>query len=156
MRLTAIILAGIGTLALGAGIFGYWIGVGLACFDVCPPASTFTPTWLRMIGIFLGPGLLISLAASVFAILALRAEGRSTALIVAIAAPLVALIAAALLMYFGAGSFTPLANPGPAEVAEAQRQLSHDWLNGTNYAVIPLVLWPLATFLATLIRPGKA
>lgn len=156
MRLTAIILAGIGTLALGAGIFGYWIGAALTCFDVCPPASTFTPTWLRMLGLFLGPGLLLSLVASVLAIVSLRAEGRSTALIIAIAAPIVALGAWALLMYFSAGSFTPLANPGPAEVAVADRQLSHDWLNGVNYAVIPLVVWPLATFLAALIRPGKS
>ena len=156
MRLTALILGGVATLALGAGIFGYWLGVAFTCFDVCPPASTFTPTWLRMMAIFLGPGLLLSLGASVFSILTLRAEGRTTALIVASAAPIVALVAATLIMYFGAGSFVPLANPGPVDVAEADRQLSQAWLGATNYAVIPLVVWPLAAFLATLIRPPSA
>jgi hypothetical protein len=106
--------------------------------------------------IFLGPGLLLSLAASVVSILAMRADGRTTALIVTSAAPLIALVAVALLMYFVAGSFTPLANPGPPEVAAVDRQLSQTWLSGVSYAVIPLVFWPLATFLATLIRPASS
>jgi hypothetical protein len=156
MRLTAIILAAIATLAIMAGIFGYWLGTAFACFDVCPPASTFTPTWLRMIAIFLGPGFILSLAATVFTILAARADGRTTTLIVAIVAPIIAVVALALIMYFFAGSFTPLANSGPPEVAEAARQLSQAWLNGTAYAVIPLVFWPLATFLAVLIRPATS
>lgn len=155
MRLTAIILAALATLALAGGIFGYWIGVGLTCFDVCPPAATFTGTWLRMLAIFLGPGLLLSLAATVFAVLSLVASGRTTATFIAVAAPVVAVVAADLILLIVAGSLTPLASAGPSDVAEAQRQLSQPWLGATSYAVIPLLIWPLATFLAVLIRPSR-
>lgn len=153
MRLTAIVLASVATLTLAGGIFGYWLGAAFICFDVCPPAATFTPTWLRMLAIFLGPGLLLSIAASITGVLSLRAEGRGVALIIAVVAPIIAIVALALVMQFVAGSFTPLVNAGPPEVAPADRQLSQVWLGATNYAVIPLIIWPIAALLTALIRP---
>jgi hypothetical protein len=156
MRLTAIILAGLATLAVAGGIFGYWVGAAFTCFDVCPPAATFSGTWLRMLAIFLGPGLLLSLGATGFAILSLVSEGRTTATFVVVAAPIVAVVAMDLILIFVAGSLAPLATAGSPDVAEAQRQLSQPWLGGTSYAVIPLIVWPLATCLAALIRPSRS
>lgn len=136
MRVTALILAAIATLTMDAGIFIYWAQTAFACFDVCPPASTFANTWLRMLATSVLPGIILAVAASVVAIIALRAERRSAALVVAVLTPILSAVAVALTLYFVAGGFTPLANPGPPEVAPQDRQLWQPWIGGTAYAVL--------------------
>lgn len=154
MRLTAIILSVLAFFALVSSIFIYWFGSAFFCFDVCQPASSVGPQLLRLGAMIFGPGLIISLVAWIFALLYVRAEGHTIAFIVILATPFVVVAVAALIMLLAGGSLTPVAVSGPPEVALAERQLSADWLNVTRYAVAPLFIWPVVTFIAALPRPA--
>ncbi|HEU0026666.1 MAG TPA: hypothetical protein VFQ25_06075 [Ktedonobacterales bacterium] len=154
MRIAAIILGALALVATAGGIFFYWIASAFICFDVCPPVSFVGQRLSSAAALSLGPGLLLSLAACILSLLALRAQGRSTAFLVTLAAPFVVIIAAVLILYVAGGSLTPVAVSGPPEVAPANRQVSSDWLNATRYAVMPLIIWPLVSFIAVLLRPG--
>jgi hypothetical protein len=152
MRIAAIILGVLALIATAVGIFFYWIGSALICLDACPPVSSVGPQLLRAAALSLGPGLLLSLAACILSLAVLRAQGRSTAFIVTLVTPFVAIALAALILYIAGGSLTPVA-AGPADVAPANRQVSSDWVNATRYAVMPLVIWPLISLIAALLRP---
>ena len=154
MRIAAIILSALALVATAAGIFFYWIGSAFICFDVCPPVSFAGQRILSAAALTLGPGLLLSLAACILSLIALRAQGRSTAFVIALATPFVVIALAALILYIGGGSLTPVA-AGPTDVAPANRQVSFDWLNATRYAVMPLVIWPLVSLIAALLRPAQ-
>lgn len=154
MRIAAIILGALALVATAAGIFFYWIGSALICLDVCPPVSSAGQQLSSAAALSLGPGLLLSLAACILSLIALRAQGRSTAFIVTLATPFVAIALAALVLYIAGGSLTPVA-AGPTDAAPADRQVSSDWINATRYAVMPLVIWPLVSFIAALLRPAK-
>ncbi len=154
MRRTAIILSALAVFALGAGMFAYWIGSAFICFDVCPPVSLAGQLLLRVVGVTLCPGLLLSLTACILSLTVLRAQGRSTAFLVSLMTPFVVIAVAALILYIAGGSLTPVA-AGPADVAPANRQVSSDWINATRYAVMPLVIWPLVSLIAILLRPAQ-
>ena len=119
MRIAAIILGVLALLASAGGIFAYWIGSAFICVDVCPPVS-FASQQLPVLAAFtLGPGILLSLAAWILSLLYVRSQGRWTFFIALIVTPVAVAIAVALILYLAGGSFTPVANAGPSDVAPA-------------------------------------
>ena len=155
MRITAILLGGLALLAIAGGIFVYWLGSTFICVDVCPPISSANQQLPVLVAVTLGPGLLLSLAAWILSLLYTRSQNRPRFFIAIILTPVAAALAVALILYITSGSFTPIAVSGPPEVAPASRQISSDWLNATRYAVIPLIIWPLVSFIAALPRPAN-
>ena len=156
MRLAAILLGIFALLAIAGGIFAYWIGSAFLCVDVCPPVS-FAEQQLPVLAAFtLGPGLLLSLAAWILSLLYVWSQGRTTIFIALLTTPLIVAIAGVLILLLAGGSLTPVAVSGPPEVAPADRQISSEWLDVTRYAVLPLLLWPLVSFLAALLLPAQS
>lgn len=142
-------------LAIAGGVFVYWIGSAFICVDACPPISSANQQLPVLVAITLGPGLLLSLSAWILSLLYTRSQNRPRFFIAIIATPVAVALALALILYITGGSFTPVAVSGPLEVAPASRQISSDWLNATRYAVIPLIIWPLVSFIAALPRLSK-
>ena len=151
MKIAAIIFGALAFVATAGGVFLFWVSSAFVCFDVCPPVSLAGRQLTGAAALTLGPGLLLSLAAWILTLIALRAEGRSAAFLVTLLTPVVVIIVAALTLYIAGGSFAPVANSGPPEVAPADRQVSSDWISATRYAAIPLIIWPLVSLIEVLI-----
>lgn len=149
MRITAIILAALGGVALYVGIFIYCVSSLLSCLDFCPPVDGLGGAWLTRSAMYLSPGLILTLIASILAIISLARERRRISLIVAIAAPLITAGLIALIMLLVAGSFAPVAGP---TLSDGTVLVSSAWITGASYAAIPLALWPLATFGVVMVR----
>ncbi len=155
MRITSIILSPLAAFALIAGMFAYWIGSVVICIDACPSVSLAGQPLLRVVGVTLGPGQLLALAACIVSLLVLRAQDRSTTFLVALMAPFIVFAVAALVLYIVGGSLTPVAAAGWESVAPPDRQVSPDWINATRYAVMPIVIWPLVSLIALLLSPAQ-
>ncbi len=155
MRLAAIIVSVLAIVTMAGGIFMFWIVSAYMCFDVCPSVTSAGQQLPRIIALTLGPGFLLSLAAWVLSLFYTRSQGLAPVFIASIVTPIAVAIAVALILYFAGGSFAPLAVSGPPEVAPADRQVSSDWLNVARYAVMPLVIWPLVSLIAALLRSSQ-
>lgn len=151
MRITAIILSALATVATYVGIFYYWVSMILACFDSCPPLADYSDRWLSQTATTLGPGVAFAVVATITGSLALNKARSRRAFWVTIAAPTIALVAVALIMLLGAGGFLPYADPA-ASSDPVDPTLSRVWLGGATYAAFPLAIWPLATCFALLYR----
>lgn len=151
MRIAAIISAALATLALYAGLFFYFLTELFACFDYCPPVSSYTDQWYTTVAMWLAPGVGLAVVASALAIIAMRLERRTTALILAVAVPILSVIAVVLLLAFVAGGLTPIANMSAPAADPSEPVVSSAWITGSIFASLPLGIWPLATFLIALI-----
>lgn len=157
MKLAALIVSILAIMGVAVGVFVYWIGSALVCVDVCPPVSSAGQQVGSVFAVTLGPGLLLTLVAMALTLLAARGEGHGALRGALIASPFVAAIAALAVLLLAGGSLTPVA-AGPVDVPLDARQVSSDWMNATRYAVLPLLVWPLMTLVATIasVRRGSS
>lgn len=152
VRVAAIILGILALIAMAAGIFFYWIGAALICFDVCPSAASAGQSLSRMVLITLVPGLVVSFVAWILSLNLARVEDRSAAFLITLVAPIAVAITGAAILYIAGGSFTPVSvsdSPGYSHV-------SAQWVSATSSAITALVLWPLVSLITALMRPGKS
>lgn len=153
MRIAAIILAALGTVALYVGIFLYWLTSLFTCFSSCPPVDGYTDRWLGNVALYLSPGVGLTLVASILAIAALRTDRLRAGLIVALAAPVVTTALVVLILLQGGGSLVPVAG---VSLSDGTTLVSYAWVSASAYAAIPLALWPLATFTTLMFRAAAA
>lgn len=160
MLLVSVILVALATVALDIGVFYYLVDMIFSCsHQYCSPLAGYAEVFLGTATTTLGPGLVLTVAATFCALFALRRASQSQSRFMLVAIPVVAVIFAAL-MTAGSGSLLPFAATAYARYDPTFATLvSPDWVGAATWAALPLAFWPIASFfvlLPHLLRRGDS
>lgn len=139
MKITAIAMGIVATIAMGAAIYFYWILQALICFDACPSVAEAGAIIGRSALYTLAPAVVVAGVSWAITLRLARAQNRATAFVLVLIAPMIVTMVGVAILFFVGGSLTPVGISYPP----GNSQVSTHWLAAVDYAIVPLIVWPL-------------